>query len=111
MFQKKRGKKMLWIEKLLIPALLVIITGLSGYMTTALSQAKKINNANAKGTMLLLRRQIVEAHARFCKRGEPMSHFDYNDVTEIHNAYKELGGNGLTDKMFEDLQGVDLKEG
>ena len=99
------------IKDLLIPGLLVVITSLSSYMVHVLKETRKTNNANATGTMLLLRRQIISDHERFCQKGEPMSKFDFEDIVEIHNAYKSLGGNGLTDKMYDDLQGIDIKGG
>lgn len=101
----------MWIEKFLIPALLAIVTALCTYMVQELKASRKMNNANAKGTMLLLRRQLIADHEKFCQKGEPMSHFEFEDMVEIHSTYKELGGNGLTDKMFEDLQAIDLAGG
>lgn len=98
----------MWIEKFLIPALLAVVTALCSYLVHALKEGKRVSGANAKGTMLLLRRQIIASHDKFCKRGEPITHFDFDDINEIHEAYKALGGNGLTDKMFQDLQGLDL---
>ena len=97
-------------EELILPGLLVVITALSGYMVHVLKETRKVNNANAKGTMLLLRRQIISDHEKFCQKGEQMQHFDFDDITEIHDAYKELGGNGLTDKMYEDLRMVEIGE-
>lgn len=105
---KERNK--MWIEQFLIPALLAVVTALCTYMVKTLNESRKVNNANAKGTMLMLRRQIISDHKKFCVRGEIMTHFDFEDITEIHNAYKALGGNGLTDKMYSELQGVSIGE-
>lgn len=99
------------IKDFLLPALLVVVTALSGYMTKKMSETSKTNNANAKGTMLLLRRELINYHKRHCKDGEPLTTFDFNDITEIHEAYKALGGNGLTDRMFNDLMALDIKHG
>lgn len=96
------------IEKLIIPAILTILGALLSYATYLLKESKKTNDANAAGTMLLLRRQIIADHDKYCKGGEIMTNFDYSDIVEIHNAYKALGGNGLTDKLYEDLQRVNL---
>lgn len=106
----KGAKKKMWIEKLLIPALLAVVTALCSYMVNALNESKKVNNANAKGTMLMLRRQLISDHKKFCVRGETMTHFDFEDITEIHSAYKALGGNGLTDKMYSELKDVSIGE-
>lgn len=101
----------MWIKELLIPGILAIITALCSYMVHALKENRKVGGANAKGTMLLLRRQIIASHDKFCKAGDPISHFDYKDVTEIYEAYKALGGNGLTDRMFEDIKALDITGG
>ena len=98
----------LWIEKLLIPGALAIITGLTSYAVHVLRDSRKFNSAQAAGTRLLLRRQIVADHKKYVQKGEPMSHFAYDDIVEVHDAYKALGGNGLTDKMYEQLQHIDI---
>lgn len=106
---KGKGKKM-WSE-FIYPGLLAILTAILGWIGKKVDDSSKVNNANAKGTMLLLRRQIIRDHRKFVIKGEPMQAFDYDDITEIHDAYKALGGNGLTDKMYKDLMGVDIAEG
>lgn len=80
----------------------IIIAGL-GYITWLLQTQKKQDDANARGTMLLLRREIIDAYNKFIKGGETMTAFCYEDIIEIHDAYKALGGNGLTDSMYEEL--------
>ena len=97
-----------WIEQLFIPGALTLITAFSGYAIHLLKEAKKFDNAQAAGTRLLLRRQIVSDHHKYVIKGEPMSHFSYDDIVEVHNAYKALGGNGLTDKMYDELQNIEL---
>lgn len=98
------------IKEFFIPAALAVVTALSTYMVHALKEGRKVNDANAKGTMLMLRRQLISDHKKFCVKGETMTHFDFEDITEIHKAYKDLGGNGLTDKMYADLQGLSIGE-
>lgn len=99
------------LDNLIIPGLLAILSGAVSYAVYLLKEGKKTNNANAKGTMLLLRRELINYHKRHCKDGEPLTTFDFNDITEIHEAYKALGGNGLTDRMFNDLMALDIKHG
>lgn len=97
-----------WIEKLFIPGALTIITAFTGYAIHLLKESKKFNSAQAAGTRLLLRRQIVADHKKYVVKGEPMTHFAYDDIVEVHDAYKALGGNGLTDKMYNELQNIDI---
>lgn len=98
------------LTEFVYPALLAILTAILGWIGYLIKQNMVVNNANAKGTMLLLRREIINDHYKFCTRGEPMQAFDFSDLTEIHDAYKALGGNGLTDKMYEDLMALDIGE-
>lgn len=85
-----------------------VTVALSGYIVYLLKENKKTTGANAKGTMLLLRRQIILAHTKFISKKEPMTAFDFEDLEEIHQAYKDLGGNGLTDKMWSEIEALDL---
>lgn len=98
----------LWIEKLFIPGALTVITALTGYAVHVLKESRKFNSAQAAGIRLLLRRQIIADHKKYVKKGEPMSHFAYDDIVEVHDAYKALGGNGLTDTMYEKLKDVEI---
>ena len=85
-----------------------VVVAFCGYMTYLLKDNKKTSKANAQGTMLLLRRQIILAHHKFVVLGDPMTAFDFEDLEEIHNAYKDLGGNGLTDKMWDEISELKL---
>lgn len=98
----------MWIEKFWIPALLIMVTGLSGLIFENVRASRKSNEANSKGIRLLLRRQIVSDHKKYVVKGEPLTHFAYDDIVEVHDAYKALGGNGLTDKMYQELQQIDI---
>lgn len=97
-----------WIEKLFIPGVLSLLTALTGYVVHMLKESRKIGSAQAAGTRLLLRRQLVADHKKYVVKGEPMNHFVYEDIIEIHDAYKALGGNGLTDKMYDELQQISI---
>lgn len=99
------------LNNLVYPAILAVLAAFLGYAISLLKDSKKTTDANAKGTMLLLRREIIEAHKRHCIQGEPMDAFSYKDVQEIHAAYKALKGNGLTDKMFGELEALDIAKG
>lgn len=80
----------------------ILVAGL-GYIVWLLQQSKKVTDANATGTMLLLRREIIEDHRRFCIEGETMTAADFSFLDEIYKAYKGLDGNGMADKLFEEL--------
>ena len=75
-----------------------------------LKQQKKDRDANSKGTMLLLRVQLIEYHDKYMKLGEIPS-YAYDNFVEMYNAYHALGGNGMATKMYEEIQSIRLKNG
>lgn len=87
------------IEYIISP---VLVAGL-GYIVWLLQQSRKVTDANATGTMLLLRREIIEDHRRFCIEGEAMSPDDFAFIDEVYQAYKGLKGNGMADKLYKEI--------
>lgn len=80
---------------------------LLGYMVWLLKQQKKEKDANGKGTMLLLRVQLIEYHDKYMKLGEIPS-YAFDNFVEMYNAYHALGGNGMVTKMYEEIQALHL---
>ena len=50
-------------------ALPIILTALMGYIVWLLKNQKKDRDANSKGTMLLLRVQLIEYHDKYMAQG------------------------------------------
>ena len=82
---------------------------LLGYIVWILKNQKKDRNANSKGTMLLLRVQLIEYHDKYMKLGEIPS-YSVENFDEMYHAYHELGGNGMITKMYEEIQELHLKK-
>lgn len=89
-------------------ALPVVLTGLMGYVVWMLQNQKKDRDANSRGTMLLLMVQLIEYHDRYVKEGEIPS-YAYENFDKMYQAYKELGGNGMVTKMYEEIKDLHLK--
>lgn len=68
-----------------------------GYIVWLLKNQKKDRDANSKGTMLLLRVQMIEYHSKYMKMGDIPS-YAYQNFCEMYEAYHELGGNGMEQK-------------
>ena len=51
-------------------ALPIILTALMGYIVWLLKKQKRDRDANSKGTMLLLRVQLIEYHDKYMRLGE-----------------------------------------
>ena len=82
---------------------------LLGYIVWLLKQQKKERNANSKGTMLLLRVQLIEYHDRYTTLGQIPS-YAYQNFCEMYEAYHSLGGNGMITKMYNEICELHLKK-
>lgn len=101
------------MEKILMEtysiALPIVLTTLMGYIVWLLKKQKKDRDANSKGTMLLLRVQLIEYHDKYTILGSIPS-YAYENFCEMYEAYHELGGNGMITKMKEEIDELHLKK-
>ncbi|EEG51682.1 hypothetical protein [Enterocloster asparagiformis] len=101
------------MEKILMEtysiALPIVLTALMGYIVWLLKKQKKDRDANSKGTMLLLRVQLIEYHDKYTILGSIPS-YAYENFCEMYEAYHELGGNGMITKMKEEIDELHLKK-
>ena len=79
------------------------------YVSVNIRKLLKNKKANNKGTMLLLRIQLIEYHNQYVIKKENMPSYAYDNFVEMHDAYKSLGGNGLIDKMYKDMKNLNFK--
>lgn len=84
-------------------ALPIILTALMGYIVWLLKKQKRDRDANSKGTMLLLRVQLIEYHDKYMRLGEIPS-YAYENFNEMYDAYHKLGGNGMVTKMKQEIE-------
>ena len=80
----------------------IVLPVLLGYIVWLLKNQKKDRDANSKGTMLLLRVQMIEYHTKYTKLGDIPS-YAYKNFCEMYDAYHALGGNGMVTKMKQDI--------
>ena len=90
-------------------ALPIVLTALMGYIVWLLQNQKKERDANAKGTMLLLKVQLIEYHDKYIANGEIPSYV-YQNYVEMYDAYHALGGNGMGTKMMHEIEELHLKK-
>lgn len=81
-----------------------------GYIVWLLQNQKKDRDANTKGTMLLLRVQLIEYHDKYMSLGSIPS-YAYENFEEMYEAYHKLGGNGMITKMKEEIEELHLGKG
>ena len=87
----------------------IIVTALMGYVVWLLKNQKKDRDANSKGTMLLLRVQLIEYHDKYMRLGDIPS-YAYENFMEMYDAYHALGGNGMITKMMHEIEELHLKK-
>ena len=85
----------------------IVLTAFMGYIVWLLKQQKKERDANGRGTMLLLRVQLIEYHDKYMDQGYIPS-YAYQNFCEMYEAYHELGGNGMITKMYEEIHELHL---
>ena len=91
-------------------ALPIVLTAFMGYIVWQLKRQKNDRDANSRGTMLLLRVQLIEYHDKYMKLGEIPS-YAYQNFCEMYDAYHALGGNGMVTKMKNEIEEIHLGKG
>lgn len=109
-------------------ALPIVLTALLGYIVWLLQEQKKqkaidvkernerieeekkLREANSRGTMLLLRVQLIEYHKKYTELGEIPS-YAYENFCEMYETYHALGGNGMVTKMKSEIEEIHLGKG
>lgn len=89
----------------LIPTILGAIIGV---ITTKFKKNKKKDLAIETGVQALLRNEIIRRYREFESKGE-ISILDKENLEEMFEQYKNLGGNGTVKKMMEDLLNLKTK--
>ena len=97
------------IFDILLKTYAVVLPLALAYIIALLKKQKKTRDANSKGTMLLLRVELIEYHSKYMKRGEIPS-YAYQNFVDMYNAYHELGGNGMITKMYEEINELHFKQ-
>lgn len=85
----------------------IVLPIVLGYVVWLLKCEKRARDANSRGTMLLLRIQLIEYHDKYCYLDEIPSYV-YDNFHEMYEAYKELGGNGMIEKMKEEVDELQM---
>lgn len=98
------------MQEFLLQTYTIILPIALGYIVWFLQQQKKDKNANERGTMLLLRVQLIEYHTKYMRLGEIPS-YAYQNFEEMYEAYHDLGGNGMVKKMYEEIKELHIKSG
>lgn len=97
------------MSEFLMTTYTIVLPVILGYIVWLLKRQKTDRDANSKGTMLLLRVQLIEYHDKYMALGEIPS-YAYENFNEMYDAYHVLGGNGMVTKMKEEIEELNLKK-
>lgn len=109
------------IQKIILDTYTIVLPIVLGYIVWLLKRTNKKRekekqeenkkrDANSKGTMMLLKIQLIEYHDKYCKLGYIPSYV-YSNFEEAYKAYHSLGGNGMITKMKEEVDKLDIRKG
>lgn len=96
------------MKDIIISIITVALPIILGYIVHLLQEQKKDRNANSRGTMLLLRVQLIEYHSKYMTLGE-IPTYAYDNFEEMYQAYHDLGGNSMVTKMHQEIQELHLQ--
>lgn len=89
--------------------LTAVTTGLAGYLVWLAQKTYTNKSASARALKALLRAEIRERHHHYVERGWITAH-ELDEFIDMYNAYKELGGNGTVEKMYQTVINLPIKE-
>ena len=96
------------MREVLLETYTIALPIMLGYIVWLLKQQKRDRDANSKGTLCLLRVQLIEYHDKYCEIGHIPS-YAYQNFTEMYNAYHVLGGNGMITKMKQEVDKLEIR--
>lgn len=96
------------MKEILLETYTILLPILLGYIVWLLKRQNKKRDANSKGTMLLLRVQLIEYHEKWTERGYTTKHGIENFI-EMYDSYHALGGNGMVTHLLEEVQELPIK--
>lgn len=98
----------------LVSAMLVFVLQSCMKENRQLKQEQKTKQSRREraledGVVCLLRKQLMDEHAKYMEMGYINSKALENGIL-MYQAYKSLGGNGMIDHMDEEIQALPIKD-
>ena len=96
------------LESIGVYIVTTIIGAILGFIAAKYKKNKKKDLAIEQGVQALLRNEIIRRYREFESKGE-ISILDKENLEEMFEQYKNLGGNGTVKKMMDDLLNLKTK--
>lgn len=90
--------------QLVLPLMTSLVTGAAGYLVAMLRKRTKEDRATAKVIKAMARKEIMDAYQLYVAEGRHMTVERFDQLTEIFEAYIDLGGNGAAKRMYEEIK-------
>lgn len=86
----------------------IFLTGLVGFLTWSLQRSIQNKDDIKETVKIILRAELKMYHSKCVKQGY-ISSDDYEYISEVFKMYKKFNGNGLGDKMWADIQKIEMR--
>ena len=97
------------IIKWFIPFILgTVVTGIISYTKNKISRDKDKNKAIENAVQALLRNELIRRYREYEIKGE-LSILDKENIEAMYKQYKNLGGNGTVEKLYDELLDLHTK--
>lgn len=96
------------IKEMILQTYTIALPILLAYIVWILKNQKKDRDANSRGTMLLLRCQLIDWHTQWTARKYVTKH-GLDSFIEMYNAYHALGGNGMATELLNDVKALEIR--
>lgn len=97
-----------WIMPVYSGVISAVVAALLAWIIKLLKSQKADRQAYSKGTMLLLRVQLIEYHDEWVERGYVTKH-GLDNFLAMYDSYHELGGNGLVTDLKKQVEDLPIK--
>ncbi len=86
-----------------------LLSGFIMYLYKKLLEYRKIMNATRKGVQALLKSKIIEKYTEYRNSGCVSIH-DQEIINELYMEYKALGGNGIIERLVDDIAEMEVNK-
>lgn len=96
------------MESFIMQTYNIVLPIVLSYIVWLLKKQKKDRDANSRGTMQLLRVQLIEYHEKWTERGYVTKH-GLDNFIEMYESYHDLKGNGLATQLLKEVKELPIR--
>lgn len=81
----------------------IVVAGVCGFLAAQVKRMAARDRALYEGMKTMLRKEIIDSYERYFMHGEPLSYMRRDEIDRCYAAYKELGGNGTGETLYQKI--------